>query len=110
MVDQIALRRRAAEEVSERIGGLSEAVVVAGDFNMPTDSAIYRACWSSLSNAFSKAGLGFGYTEWPTVAGWRFGIRIDHILTGPGWRPQRCWVGPDVGSDHLPLLADIIAQ
>jgi vancomycin resistance protein VanJ len=96
--------------VSGWIGGLSEGVVVAGDFNMPTDSAIYRECWSNLSNAFSKSGFGFGYTEWPTVGGWRFGIRIDHILTGPRWRPQRCWVGPDVGSDHLPLLADVLAQ
>ena len=36
-----------------------------------------------------------------------FGVRIDHVLTGDGWRCRRCWVGPDVGSDHLPLLADL---
>ena len=23
-------------------------------------------------------------------------------------RPRRCWVGPDVGSDHLPLIADLV--
>ncbi len=110
MINQIALRRRAAEEVRGWIDGLSDAVIVAGDFNMPTDSAIYREFWSGLANAFSQSGLGFGYTEWPTVHGWQFGVRIDHILMGPRWRPQRSWVGPDVGSDHLPLLANLVAQ
>ena len=33
--------------------------------------------------------------------------RIDHILVGPGWRPHRCWVGPALRSDHLPLIADL---
>ena len=35
-------------------------------------------------------------------------VRIDHILAGPGWRCGRCWVGPDVGSPHRPLLADLV--
>jgi vancomycin resistance protein VanJ len=36
-------------------------------------------------------------------------VRIDHILAGPGWYCARCWVGPDVGSPHRPVLADLIA-
>ena len=108
MAVSIAVRRRASEDVSRWISGFSEAVIVAGDLNMPTDSTIYRACWDQLSNAFSNSGFGFGYTEWPTIRDWRFGIRIDHVLSGPAWRPRRCWVGPDVGSDHLPLIADLV--
>ena len=108
MAADIARRRRASEEASRWIGPFSGTVIVAGDLNMPTDSTIYRACWAQLSNAFSRCGFGFGYTEWPTIRGWRFGIRIDHVLSGPAWRPRRCWVGPDVGSDHLPLIADLV--
>jgi vancomycin resistance protein VanJ len=37
----------------------------------------------------------------------RIGLRIDHVLCGPGWWPEVCWVGPDVGSAHLPVLADL---
>jgi vancomycin resistance protein VanJ len=105
---EIALRRRASEETSRWISAFPESVIAAGDFNMPTDSTIYRDCWTHLHNAFSRCGFGFGYTEWPTVRGWQFGIRIDHVLTGPAWSPLRCWVGPDVDSDHLPVIADLV--
>ena len=41
--------------------------ILAGDFNLPVDSAIYREYWSGYRDAFSDAGWGFGYTEWPRV-------------------------------------------
>jgi endonuclease/exonuclease/phosphatase (EEP) superfamily protein YafD len=88
--------------------GLSSEPIFAGDFNMTADSSAYRQSWDKYRNAFSEAGLGYGYTEWPRVRGATWGIRIDHLLTGPGWRCRRCWVGPDIGSDHLPLLADFV--
>ena len=34
-------------------------------------------------------------------------VRIDHVLTGAGLVPRVCEVGPDVGSDHLPVIADV---
>ncbi len=104
---QIDLRRQAAEEAARYVGALPDCVIVAGDFNLPTDSAIYRQQWAGLSNAFSRCGWGFGYTEWPYSRWCKFGVRIDHVLTGPAWQPLRCWVGQDVGSDHLPVLADL---
>jgi endonuclease/exonuclease/phosphatase (EEP) superfamily protein YafD len=107
VMSEIDARRRASEGVSRWVGSLSGPVVLAGDFNLPTDSAIYREYWSGFSNAFSRCGFGFGYTEWPTTRLRLFGIRIDHVLTGPEWQPQRCWVGPDIGSDHLPVIADL---
>jgi vancomycin resistance protein VanJ len=103
----IADRRLESEELVEWLNALPETRIVAGDFNMPTDSAIYRAQWGRFVNAFSTSGLGFGSTKWTPVGGWQFGLRIDHILGGADATPGHCWVGPDVGSDHLPLLADI---
>ena len=51
------------------------------------------------------AGLEFGYTEWPRMHEMRFGIRIDHVLCTSDWRLRQCWLGPDIGCDHLPLIA-----
>ncbi|MHB1035971.1 MAG: endonuclease/exonuclease/phosphatase family protein [Pirellulales bacterium] len=103
----IVNRRRESEDLAEWLQGGSGPWIAAGDFNMPADSAIYRASWAGYVNAFSAAGLGFGYTKWTPVRGWLYGLRIDHVLAGGGWRPRSSWVGPDVGSDHLPLVADL---
>jgi endonuclease/exonuclease/phosphatase (EEP) superfamily protein YafD len=78
--------------------------LLAGDFNLPRDSTIFRSCFARLSDAFTDAGLGYGltyYSQWTTV-------RIDHILMGKNWRCTHCWVGPDVGSPHRPVIADLI--
>jgi len=37
-----------------------------------------------------------------------FGLMIDHVLAGPNVRIARAWVGQDVGSDHFPVVADLI--
>lgn len=80
-----------------------QPLLVAGDFNLPTDSAIYRRDWASFTNAFSLAGNGFGTTK---RTRW-FGIRIDHILLGPGWSCERAFIGPHLNGDHRPVVADL---
>ncbi|MFV1967347.1 MAG: endonuclease/exonuclease/phosphatase family protein [Pirellulaceae bacterium] len=82
------------------------AEIIAGDFNMPADSTIYRRSWRDLRNAFSEVGWGFGYTKRSEIPGMTYGARIDHVVATDTWRPIRCWVERDVGSDHLPLIAD----
>jgi endonuclease/exonuclease/phosphatase family metal-dependent hydrolase len=86
------------------------ADVVAGDFNMPVDSYIYRRYWSGLRNAFSMVGWGYGYTKRSEIRGLCYGLRIDHVLTGTNWRPVRCWVEDSIGSDHLPVVTDLVPQ
>jgi vancomycin resistance protein VanJ len=77
-------------------------LLVAGDFNMPVESAIYRRYWSGFENAFSTAGNGYGSTKHTRL----FGTRIDHVLAAPGLECVNAFVGPDAGSDHRPLVAD----
>ena len=79
-------------------------VLAAGDFNMPPDDSTMVALRSAFRFAFEEGGWGYGYTR-PTRCPW---FRIDHILASPEWQVTRCWVGPDFGSDHLPLLADVV--
>lgn len=101
-------RDTTARLVQEMTRSLRQPILIVGDFNMPVESAIYRCCWSGYQNAFSKAGLGFGWTERVTIQGLPLAARIDHILYGEGFAVRSCQVGPDVGSDHLPVCAELI--
>jgi len=78
-------------------------VLIAGDFNMSQRNPVYRKYWAWFTNVFSKAGFGFGYTKFTS---WH-GVRIDHILCDGGWKVIHSEVGPDVGSDHRPLVTDV---
>jgi endonuclease/exonuclease/phosphatase (EEP) superfamily protein YafD len=96
------LRWKQSQAIQNWIQGVDGPVILAGDFNTPPDSSIYRECWSHLHNAFSEAGFGWGHTYFTR----RAAVRIDHQLGGAGWQCRRCWVGPDVGSPHHPVIAD----
>ncbi len=104
---EIEARWRESEAVARWLEGFPEPKIIAGDFNMPAESAIYRTFWRGYRNAFHRAGLGFGYTKQTPIRGRVYGTRIDHILTGAALYAVRCRLGPDKGSDHLPLVADL---
>jgi vancomycin resistance protein VanJ len=101
----IAARRRA---IFELVAALENArgtpTIVAGDFNTPSDSPMLAALRPRCRFGFEQAGWGYGYT-WPSRCPW---VRIDHILASPEWAFAGCWVGPDVGSDHLPVIAEVV--
>lgn len=86
------------------LGGPSVPTVVAGDFNLPVESAIFRRYWGELRDAWEWGGIGTGHTK--STRWW--GARIDHIITTSDIRPRRAVIGRDVGSDHLPLIADLL--
>jgi endonuclease/exonuclease/phosphatase (EEP) superfamily protein YafD len=97
------LRGRQSAEATEWLATCRGPLLIAGDFNTPVESCIYREFWGRYTNAFSAAGFGFGNTHFTRYTA----VRIDHILAGPGWQWRRCWIGPRVGSPHRPLLADV---
>lgn len=92
-----------AGQIARDAVGSGDAVLLAGDFNLPCDSIAYRNSFSEFTDGFSATGWGFGWTYRVrhTVT------RIDHILCGGKLLFRRCWVGEDVGSPHRPLLADL---
>jgi len=82
-----------------------EPLIVAGDFNLTP--------WSQyFSDALEQSGLhdaarGFGLARsWPAQFA-PVGIRIDHCLLSHDWQSRRVDIGPSLGSDHLPLMADL---
>ncbi len=97
------VREIGSERIRAWIRDIEGPFVVAGDFNMPVESRIYARYWGDLSNAFGRAGLGFGWTRILK----RFRVRIDHVLTGGGASVRRARIGPDLGSDHLPMVTVI---
>jgi vancomycin resistance protein VanJ len=112
--DRVALNARIRESEAERASVWSARkmdevpIIIAGDFNMPVESSIYRRYWSGLTNAFDRKGLGFGFSK---HEGTLLRLRIDHVLSAPKWFGVRgAWVGDDVGSDHRPMIADLVRR
>lgn len=88
------LRAAAEDMVKNASPGL-----IAGDFNATP--------WSYAMNAPIKAGLrratGFAPT-WPVMGKGILGIPIDQMLVSHHWHIVERTRGPDIGSDHLPIL------
>lgn len=97
------LRKQQAAAVASAASAAGNSVIIAGDFNLPFDSIIYRQELSTLSDAFTEGGWGYGCTYHRRGTA----VRIDHALTGSGWVCRRCWVAPSVGSPHSPLIAEL---
>ncbi len=107
---KIANRWQESARLAKWVKGFPGPKILAGDFNLTVDSPIYGRYWASYRNAFDYTGYGFGHTKDTKINIFRYPSRIDHILSTPEFRPLRCWTGPDLGSDHLPLIADFVAQ
>ena len=101
-------QRRVRRRIDHELGGLP--LIVAGDFNTPVESRLYREVWGDLHNAFSQAGWGPGESIYVAIRELKYGARIDHILHDDRWRCGQAWIGPWIGSDHRPLLADLWLQ
>lgn len=105
------LRAEETRETRLGISGLQPDIphIIAGDFNMPTRSSIFRQNFSEYSNAFGEAGNGFGYTApcrpmkfWLPGVPW---LRIDHVLISHHWETIECRTGRTNGSDHRLVAA-----
>jgi vancomycin resistance protein VanJ len=99
----ITLRTATSTAVSNWVGPPSERTIVVGDFNLPPTSAIFQRDWSTWTDAFTTGGVGWG---WTMRARWS-SVRIDRVLLAPPWRCRSCWVGPNVGPAHRPVIADL---
>ena len=79
--------------------------IVVGDFNITP--------WSSAFSRFEKAsGLRPAHTPWRIDNTWpvtfnnaNFGIAIDHSFAHPALTLVKRMIGPDLGSDHMPVTA-----
>jgi endonuclease/exonuclease/phosphatase (EEP) superfamily protein YafD len=106
----LALPFRAEQQANhiERLmalrNGAAGPVILAGDFNMTPWS--YR-----LQRLLATAGLRRHATflrSWPTDGQYRLPLPtflIDHVVTTPDVKSVAIRIGPNTGSDHLPVIA-----
>ena len=87
-------------------GKPSSRTIVAGDFNVTRWSPAFTQMLKQGSLLDSKRGLWAANTwisRYPP-----FGLSIDHILHGDGFLTVDRRVGSDIGSDHLPVVVDLV--
>lgn len=99
----------------------SAPAILLGDFNMTPRNPLYsRMEEAGLVDAYRASGSGSGLT-FPVRPGkmrrvnhrmhWLPLIpvsRIDYIWHTPEFRTVDAWVGENIGSDHLPVMARLI--
>ena len=81
-------------------------MIVTGDFNAAPWSQHFRTTLqkSGLNDAAEGHGLA---PSWPSQFP-PLGIRIDHCWASRHWRSSDVRLGPSYGSDHQPLIADLV--
>ena len=91
--------------VAERVRTLEEPAVVIGDLNTTPWSRLFARLVERTGLCDSRAGFGIQASFPSDMAFLR--IPIDHLLAScaVGVRARR--IGPQVGSDHLPVIAGL---
>ena len=86
-------------------------LIVAGDLNAPETSPVIRTLLDQgLRDAFSSAGLGYGYTHGHSTKLMIPFLRIDHILVSPEIGVADAFAGGRDGSEHRPVIADLLLK
>ncbi len=99
------LRNQQLQTAAKHIQSLPAPRVVLGDLNSSSSSPFFQDFLSATGLQDSRQGFGWQPT-WP--AGSQFlRIPIDHCLVEPGIRVARRTIGPDIGSDHLPVVCEL---
>jgi endonuclease/exonuclease/phosphatase (EEP) superfamily protein YafD len=106
--DRLAQSRKLAADVALP---RRRPLILAGDLNAPETSPVIRTLLAQgLRDAFSSAGRGYGYTHGHAL---RLGIsflRIDHILVSPEIGVADAFAGGADGSEHRPVIADLLLR
>jgi endonuclease/exonuclease/phosphatase (EEP) superfamily protein YafD len=109
-VQRVVWNRQSTADVIDQLRREPLPAVLAGDFNFTAETPNAAALTAAgLTDAFDLAGWGRGST-WPVRPRWTAwlpGVRIDHVYLSPGLTCTRYATGGYIGSDHLPIVADV---
>lgn len=95
------------ESLADAIRGQGGSIVAFGDFNC-TDGSLF------FDEFLRRTGLrdtrrGFGrHASWPSWSPYR--ISIDHAFISEDWLVLDRRLGPDIGSDHFPVIIDLVPR
>jgi len=79
--------------------------VIVGDLNLTMYSPVYRRWMDGFAVKNTRQGHG-PLGSWPVFVPF-LRLPLDHCLVSPEIEVVDCRLGPDIGSDHLPLLIDL---
>jgi endonuclease/exonuclease/phosphatase (EEP) superfamily protein YafD len=103
-------RNRYLDVLAERIAAEPEGteIVLAGDWNTPAWSPAYgRTLFLSGLEATERSAWPHASRIFASLGGVNAGTPIDHIAVSRGIGVAAFFTGPDFGSDHLPVVADL---
>jgi endonuclease/exonuclease/phosphatase (EEP) superfamily protein YafD len=103
---KLNLLARQVEAASQRARGEKNAVIIAGDLNLPSLSPTFRRNFSEFQDGFEHAGWGFGHT-FPNRRGLRMWLRLDHILASQELDFVSFETSCTDSSDHYCVVADL---
>jgi endonuclease/exonuclease/phosphatase (EEP) superfamily protein YafD len=107
----VATRLAQAEALARVVAESRRPVIVAGDLNAPQSSMVIQALQGTgLRDAFASSGRGYGYTYGHDLRPGVSFLRIDHVLVSPTIGVARCVAGDRQGSEHRPVIADLLLQ
>ena len=98
-------RNRQLDHIAATLGQAQRPVIVAGDFNTTPWSPYFQDLLATAGLRNAAEGRGYIAT-WPTFF-WPLQIPIDHVLLKGPLAVTSVHRGPDVGSDHYPIIADL---
>lgn len=109
-------RNKQMEEISRYIQQLKTPVLMVGDLNITMWSPYYKSFVRQTGMRNARQGFGILPT-WPSKSSLSpvpatiaplLSIPIDHCLISPEIKVVNIRTGPNVDSDHLPVIADLV--
>ncbi|MGO4389295.1 endonuclease/exonuclease/phosphatase family protein [Microvirga sp. 2YAF29] len=104
--EEFIIQKRQIEiAVREAKAASSQPVVLLGDLNLTPWSRVFRGLLEDA--ALFDSGLVRGLTATWSSRSPLLGLPIDHVLVNGKFKVLDNRAGPDLGSDHFPVIADI---
>lgn len=99
-------RNRQLAELARLVTAASGEKIVVGDMNTTSWSPFFADFLAKTGLADTRRGRGI-QPSWRADLPIFTRIPIDHCLASKGLRATRREIGPDVGSDHLPVIVEL---
>lgn len=109
-------RNAQLDQIGQYIQSLSTPVVIIGDLNITMWSPYYKRLIGKTGLSNARKGFGILPT-WPVKASFSpvpsylslfLSIPLDHCLVSPKIKVAQIRTGANVGSDHRPLITDLV--
>jgi endonuclease/exonuclease/phosphatase (EEP) superfamily protein YafD len=103
------LRRQQLAALAQRTAGMGGPVVILADLNTTPWSPLFRDLLQHGRLRDTRAGFGV-QASWPSPLPAWMRIPIDHCLVSEEFAVRQRRIGPKVGSDHRPVIVDLVLR